>query len=46
MIQSAANLGFPTPEDMEDGYNTYLGARTPAQTAWLTGTFPGSEWEL
>jgi DsbC/DsbD-like thiol-disulfide interchange protein len=28
MIQSAANLGFPTPEDMENGYNTYLGAHT------------------
>lgn len=26
MIQSAANLGFPTPEDMENGYNTYQGA--------------------
>jgi hypothetical protein len=28
MIQSAANLGFPTPEDMENGYNTYLDSHT------------------
>jgi hypothetical protein len=28
LIQAAANLGFPTPEDMENGYNTYLGAHT------------------